>query len=72
MEDELLAFGVKMIKQYGLVTGGDAKTRGILTMTDARWKQTFDFMTSAGLVKPEVDYRKAYSLEFMKDVKVLP
>ena len=72
MEDELLAFGVKMIKEFGLVTGGDAKTRGILTMTDARWKQTFDFMTSAGLVKPDVDYKKAYSLEFMKDVKVLP
>jgi NitT/TauT family transport system substrate-binding protein len=41
-------------------------------MTDARWKQTFDFMVGAGLLKPAVDYRKAYSLEYVKDVKVLP
>ena len=48
MTEELMAFGVAKMKEYGLVTGGDAKTLGILTMTDNRWKQTFDFMVSAG------------------------
>ena len=72
MTEELLAYGVAKMKQYGLVTGGDAKTLGILTMTDARWKQTFDFMVSAGLAKPEVDYHKAYTLELVKQIKVLP
>jgi len=72
MTEELLAYGVAKMKQYGLVTGGDAGTLGILTMTDARWKQTFDFMVSAGLAKPEVDYRKAYTLQFVKQIKVLP
>ena len=72
MEDALLAFGLAKMREYGLVTGGDAKTQGILVMTDARWKQTFDFMAGAGLVKPELDYRKAYTLEFLKGVKVLP
>ncbi len=72
MEDALLAFGVAKMKEYGLVTGGDAKKQGILTMTDARWKQTFDFMVGAGLVKPEVNYKKAYTLDLVKQVKVLP
>ena len=72
MEDALLAFGVARIKDYGLVTGGDAKTLGILTMSDARWKQTFDFMVSAGLVKPGVNYKKAYSLDLIKQIKVTP
>jgi NitT/TauT family transport system substrate-binding protein len=72
MEDALLAFGLEKMREYGLVTGGDARTMGILVMTDARWKQTFDFMAGAGLVKPQVDYRKAYTLEFVKAMKVLP
>jgi len=72
MEDDLIAFGVAKMKEYGLVTGGEARTQGILTMTDARWKQTFDFMAGAGLVKANVDYRKAYTLELMRGIKVLP
>ena len=44
----------------------------ILTMTDARWKQTFEFMASAGLTKPDLDYRQAHTLEFVKAMKVLP
>lgn len=72
MEDALLAFGVARMKEFGLVTAGDARTRGILTMSDARWKRTFDFMVSAGMVKPDVDYRKAYTLDLVKQIKVLP
>jgi NitT/TauT family transport system substrate-binding protein len=72
MEDELMVYGLRKMLEFGLVTGGDAKTQGILSMSDARWKQTFDFMVSAGLVKPDVDYRKAYTLDAMKGVRVLP
>ena len=72
MEDGLLAFGVARMKQYGIVAGGDAAKLGIMTMTDARWKQTFDFMASAGLVKGDLDYGKAYTLDIVKDLSVLP
>ncbi len=72
MTDELIAFGIRTMKEYGIVTGGDAATQGIMTMTDARWKQTFDFMVGAGLLKPTVDYRKAYTLDFVREAKVLP
>lgn len=72
MEDAMLAFGVAKMKEFGLVTGGDAATQGIFTMTDARWKKTFEFMAGAGLAKADVDYRKAYALELVRAVRVLP
>ena len=72
MDDAQLAFSNAKLKEYGIVTGGDAQKFGLFTMTDARWKQTFEFMRDAKLVKPDVDYKKAYTLEFVKQVKVLP
>ena len=72
MDDDQLAFSIAKLREYGIVEGGDAKKLGLFTMTDARWKQTFDFMAKAGLVKPDVDVHKAYTLEFVRQVKVLP
>jgi NitT/TauT family transport system substrate-binding protein len=72
MEDELMAFGLRKMREFGLVTGGDASKQGLLTMSDTRWKQTFDFMASAGLAPRSLDYRQAYTLEFVKALKVLP
>jgi NitT/TauT family transport system substrate-binding protein len=72
IENALLAFSVAKMNEYQLVTGGDARTLGLFTMTDTRWKQTFDFMAAAGIVKRDLDYHRAYTLEFVKKVKVLP
>jgi NitT/TauT family transport system substrate-binding protein len=72
MSDELLAFGVAKMKQYGLVTGGDAAKRGIMTMTDQRWKATSDFMFSAGLLQAPIDYKMAYTLDIVNRVRVVP
>ncbi|MDQ2915983.1 MAG: ABC transporter substrate-binding protein, partial [Pseudomonadota bacterium] len=72
MSDELLAYGVRELKEYEIVTGGDARKFGLLTMTDARWQATLDFLRSAGLTKPDVDYRRAYTLDVVKAVRVVP
>lgn len=69
--DEQLAFSLQKIRQNQLVTGGDAARLGIGTMTDARWKKTFDFMTAVGMVPPSTDYHKAYTLRFIQNVHVL-
>ena len=34
-------------------------------MTDAHWKSFFDKMVRAGVVKPNVDYKRAYTLQFV-------
>jgi NitT/TauT family transport system substrate-binding protein len=72
IEEDLLAFSVAKMKQFKLVDGGDARKLGLFTMTDERWKQTFDFMAKAGLVDAKVDYKKCYTLEFVKKIHVLP
>ena len=63
--DELIAYGVAKIKEYGIVDSGDAKTLGIGAMTDARWKEFFDTMSKAGLYPADMDYKKAYTLQFV-------
>jgi NitT/TauT family transport system substrate-binding protein len=72
MPDDLLAFGLDRIKFYGIVAGGDAAELGIMTMTNERWKRTFDFMVATGQLKAGFDYRSAYTLDLVKDVRVLP
>jgi NitT/TauT family transport system substrate-binding protein len=34
-------------------------------MTDERWKAVFELMSSGGVYAKDLDYRKAYSLEFV-------
>ena len=66
MTDAQLAYGIAQLKKYGLVTGGDAASKGIGVMTDARWKQTYDVMVSSKLLAANVDYHQAYTLQYVK------
>lgn len=72
MTDSQLDFGLKKLKELRVVTGGDAARDGIGTMSDERWKRTAAFMVEWGLLKPSTDWRKAYTLQFVKDAKVMP
>jgi len=65
MTEELLAYSVAAMKQHGIVDSGDAAALGIGAMTDARMKSFFDKMVRAGVVKPSIDLRKAYTLQFV-------
>jgi NitT/TauT family transport system substrate-binding protein len=53
------------MKEYGIVDSGDAIKGGIGAMTDARMKGFFDKMVASGVVKGGIDYKKAYSLQFV-------
>ena len=72
MTDELLAYGHAKMKEFGIVTGSDTATMGLLTMTDKRWQQTVDFLRDTKLAKSGVDYKSAWTLSIVNDVKVLP
>ncbi len=69
MTDDLLAYSVAAMKKYGIVDSGDTLKLGAGAMTDARAKNFFDEMVRAGVVKSGLDYRKAYTLQFI-DKKV--
>ena len=73
MTDDQLAYGVAKLKEMGIVTGGDAAKMGIGAMTDERMKATFDMLVANKLIDPsKVDLKKTYTLQFVKDLKVLP
>ena len=65
MTDEQIAYSISKIKEYGIVDSGDTLTKGIGAMTDEHMKDFFDKMVKAGLVKPDLDYKKGYTLKFV-------
>jgi NitT/TauT family transport system substrate-binding protein len=65
MSDDLLAYSVAKLKEYGIVDSGDSTKLGVGAMTDARVQSFFDKMVKAGVVKPGIDLRKAYTLQFV-------
>jgi NitT/TauT family transport system substrate-binding protein len=65
MNDALIAYGRTRIKEHGIVDSGDAKTMGIGAMTDARWRDFFDTMVKAGVYPASMDYKKAFTLQFV-------
>lgn len=65
MKDELLAYSLEKLKEYGIITSGDAATKGIGAMTDERWKSFFDTVVEAGVIKPETNYKETFTLEFV-------
>jgi NitT/TauT family transport system substrate-binding protein len=65
MTDELMAYSVAKMKEHGIVDSGDTPKLGIGAMTDARAKEFFDKMVRVGVTKPSIDYRKAYTTQFV-------
>ena len=64
MTDGQLAYSIEKMKEYGIVVSGDAETKGIGCMTDARWKDYFDKVVAIKLFEPTLDYKKAYLTKF--------
>jgi NitT/TauT family transport system substrate-binding protein len=65
MTDDLLAYSIAKMKEYGIVDSGDALKDGVGAMSEARVASFFDKMSRAGVVKRDIDYRKAYTLQFI-------
>ncbi len=65
MTDDLLAYSVAKMKEHGIVDSGDSLRDGIGAMSDARYAGLFDQMVRAGVVRRDIDYRKAYTLQFV-------
>ena len=65
MTDDRIAYSIAKMKEYGIVDSGDTLKGGIGAMTDARMKGFFDQMVASGVIKGGIDYKKAYSLQFV-------
>jgi NitT/TauT family transport system substrate-binding protein len=71
MSDEQIAFGIEALKSLKVIDGGDAQTMGIGILTEPRWKATYDYMVSSGLLKPEVDWKAGFTDRFVKTLKIM-
>ena len=69
--EPLWHYKLKQMRERGMAAGGDAAAGGIGVMTDARWKDFFDTMSSAGLYPKTVKYQNAYTTEFTKNLPKL-
>ena len=72
MDDEQIAFAIRRMKELKVFDGGDAARLGVGVITEARWKATYDFMVQAGLLKPETEWKKAFTTQFTKDLRLMP
>jgi NitT/TauT family transport system substrate-binding protein len=60
------------LKANEMIDSGDAKTLGIGAMTNERWKDFFEAMVKAGVYKPDLDYRAAYTTQFVNKKVGMP
>ncbi|CAM5289357.1 ABC transporter, substrate-binding protein, aliphatic sulfonates family OS=Afipia felis OX=1035 GN=NCTC12722_00652 PE=4 SV=1 [Afipia felis] len=65
MTDDILDYSVAKMKEYGIVDSGDTLKNGIGAMSDERMADFFSTMVRAGVVKRDIDFRKAYTLRFV-------
>jgi len=65
MSDALIAYGIAKMKQFGIVDSGDTTKLGVGAMTDRHMKAFFDQMVRAGVIKADLDYKKAYTTQFV-------
>ena len=64
MTPDILDQARARMRQYELVSGGDAAQGGIGAMTDATWKRFFDMASRLGVYPTGLDYRAAYTTAF--------
>lgn len=65
MTDGQIAYSIAKMKEYGIVESGDALEKGIGCITDERYKTFFEAMVSINVQPKELDYKKAYSTQFV-------
>ena len=63
MTDAQIAFGIEKMRALKILGGEDNVPIG--TMTEARWRASYDYLVEAGLLKAGTDWHRAYSLDFM-------
>ena len=68
--DGQIAFAIQKMKEMHVLDRGDGAKMGIGVMTEARWKQTRDFMVEDSLLKADVAWQKAFTTKFTDGLKI--
>ena len=65
MTDDVIAQAIDKMKRYGVALSGEAESKGLGTMSDARWQEFFDVMAKEGIYPAALSWRDAYTLQFV-------
>ena len=65
MSEDVIAQAIVKLNDYGIAFSGDAETLGIGAMTEERWKIFFDVMSANGVYESDLNWRDAYTLDFV-------
>jgi NitT/TauT family transport system substrate-binding protein len=70
MTDGQLAFALEQMKKMKVIDRGDAATLGVGIITADRYRKTYEFLVSGGLLDPKVDWQKTFDDRFVKNLKI--
>ncbi|MEO1025338.1 MAG: ABC transporter substrate-binding protein [Pseudomonadota bacterium] len=65
MTSDKIAYAIEKMKENGIVDSGDALEKGIGVITDAKVEDFFNKMVSAGVIEDDIDWKAAYTTEFV-------
>ncbi|MFH5925308.1 ABC transporter substrate-binding protein [Roseomonas xinghualingensis] len=65
MPEDKLAYGLRAMKEHGIVQSHEAETLGIGAMTHERWASFYATMRDTGAYPAGLDIRRGYSLDFV-------
>src|SRR5438105_6111037 len=68
MDVDLMEHTWRELKRLEIIDSGDARGGRIGMMTDARWERFVKEMQAAGALPANLDWKKAYTLQFVNDL----
>lgn len=65
MTEDVIAYGISKMKEYGIVDSGDALSMGIGAMTPERIARLYAIMAEAGIYPKTLDWKKGFDFRFV-------
>ncbi|MBN8944465.1 MAG: ABC transporter substrate-binding protein [Rhizobiales bacterium] len=65
MDDGRIGYALARMREHGIVDSGDSLALGIGALTEARIGSFFATMVKAGIVRPNLDWRRAFDPRFV-------
>lgn len=63
--DDMMRYTISTIHEFHIMETRDTAKYGIGAMSDERWKSHFEMLVQSGLIRKDLDYRQAYTLQFV-------
>jgi NitT/TauT family transport system substrate-binding protein len=62
--DDMMRYTIEAIHEFHIMDSPDTAKYGYGAMDDERWKNHFELLVANGLIRKDLDYRQAYTLQF--------